>query len=46
MKEIKYEVDGMICKIGVHNKVFNWINGEWVKSTKNVSELRKARRIA
>jgi hypothetical protein len=45
MTETRYEVDGIICKIGVHNFVFNLVNGEWVRSTKNVSDLRKAKEI-
>jgi hypothetical protein len=45
MNEVKYELDGLIYKIGVHNLVFMLINGEWIKSSKQISELRRGKEI-
>ncbi len=31
---------GIFVKIGKYDRVFNWINGEWLRSTKTAEEVR------
>ena len=33
-------VDGLACKIGVHGKVFCWVNGAWILSSKTIAEFK------
>lgn len=40
-KDAKYIHDGLHYKLGVHNKVFMWVGGDWRKSEKKWSKIVK-----
>ena len=40
-RDAKYIHEGLHYKLGVHNKVFMWVGGEWRKSEKSWSNIVK-----
>lgn len=38
----QYELNGLLYKVGVHDKVFFWASDRWQSSTRTKEEIKRA----